>query len=239
MLVLRTFPSCLLALAWLATAGSALAQEVRPPHMIVTGTGEVAAAPDMAIVTVAVETNDRKADVALTKNSERMAELFRIVGEAGIEEADRQTRGLGLQTIYDHQSDRTQPRILSYRVFNALTVRVRDLDVLGGLLDQLVTNGANRIDQVRFTFQDPAPLEDLARTAAVEDALAKARLYADAAGIGLGPILQMSEAGGFRPQERFFATERAAAPAIDVPVAGGELTISAQVNLTIALEQPE
>ncbi|MEO0999725.1 MAG: SIMPL domain-containing protein [Pseudomonadota bacterium] len=221
-------------LAMVPLAPAALAQDL-PPHMVVTGVGEVSAAPDMALVTVAVETEDRAAAEALRENSTEMAKLFEVVEAAGIAPADRQTRGLSLQTLYDN-TDRSRPRIVGYRVRNTLSLRVRDLESLGGLLDTLVETGANRVEGIRFAFQDDAALIDAARRAAVADARAKATLYAEAAGVALGPILRISEAGAARPQPVMMERAALAAAPMDVPVAGGELTLSAQVTIIFGIE---
>ena len=76
---------------------------------------------------------------------------------------------------------------------NNLTLRIRDLTRVGALLDQVVTLGANSISGPTFTVDDPTPLQDKARRAAIADALRKGKLYAGAAGIALGPIFRIDE----------------------------------------------
>jgi uncharacterized protein YggE len=69
----------------------------------------------------------------------------------------------------------------------------------------------------------------------VEDAVAKAKTLASAAGVTLGPILSIEENSGFQPVPRFMAM---AAQAKDsaVPVATGESTLTVNVNLTYAIQ---
>ena len=80
------------------------------------------------------------------------------------------------------------PKINGYQVTNTVTVRVRELDTLGAVLDKAVTVGANTINGVSFSVADPSELYDEARKAAFADARDKAELYADAAGVELGDI---------------------------------------------------
>ncbi len=61
---------------------------------------------------------------------------------------------------------------------NMVTVKIRALDGLGAVLDAAVADGANTLNGLTFGLQDPRPAMDAARTAAVEDAAAKARLMA-------------------------------------------------------------
>ncbi len=103
--------------------------------------------------------------------------------DAGIEKRDMQTSQFSVYPVYEQMrpEDRPQtPKIGGYRVQNQLTVKVRDLDALGGILDKVVTLGSNQLSGIRFAIDEPQPLLDDARKKAVEDALRKAKLYAGA-----------------------------------------------------------
>ena len=73
------------------------------------------------------------------------------------------------------------------------------------------------------------------RVLAVRNARAKAELYAREAGVSLGAVLSISEAGFPTPihSSRAMAEMAVAAP---VPIAGGEQTISASISVTFAFE---
>ena len=80
------------------------------------------------------------------------------------------------------------PKISGYTVTNSVTVHVRELGILGDMLDKEVSVGANTINGISFAVEDPSKLYDEARKAAFADAKGKADLYADAAGVSLGSI---------------------------------------------------
>lgn len=210
----------------LAPAVSALAEETAP-MITVTGTGVVEAAPDIATLSIGVTTQGATAAEALSMNSAATESVIARLTAAGIEPRDLQTSNLSLNpnwTGYDSSS----PTISGYVAANLLTVRVRQLDTLGAVLDAAVTDGANTLNGLTFGLADPEPVLNEARKEAVADAKAKAALLAEAAGVTLGKLVSISE--GMAPTDPvpMFRAEAASAP---VPVAGGELGLSASVTL--------
>ena len=119
-----------------------------------------------------------------------------------------------------------------------LMVRVRDLSILGEVLDAVARDGANSFEGLTFGLADPAAAGDAARRAAVADARRKAALYAEAAGVALGPLLSFAESGG-APVPQMMARAEMAMASDAVPVAPGELTLTQRVTLTYALSEPE
>lgn len=202
----------------------------------VDGQGEATAAPDTAMINSGVTTQAATARDALDANSKAMQELIAALKDAGIEEKDIQTSNFSVNPNYVYSDARDEngysrpPKIDGYQVSNTVTVRVRDLDSLGAILDKSVTVGANTINGISFSVADPKDLLDQARTAAVKDARAKAELYAEAAGVKLGDIESISESQGFSgPQPQVMYARAEAAPS--VPVQSGELSFSVTVNM--------
>jgi uncharacterized protein YggE len=113
-------------------------------------------------------------------------------------------------------------------------VRLRDLAKLGDALDRFVSSaGANNLQGIAFDFANPDPLIDQARQNAMADAKRKATLYAQAAGVTLGPLQSLSESGGYYPKQVYAMDAVRAAP---VPVAAGESRLSANVSVTYAIQ---
>ncbi len=221
--------------AWPA-ARAAEGEGARPGRITVTGSGVVEAPPDMALIRLGVVTAGRTAAAALGENSARVAAILEALAAAGIEARDLQTSGLSLAPRLESRAasvPREAPRITGYEARNMITVRVRDLAALGRILDKVVEKGANSFAGLQFTRADLQPLQDEARRRAVRDAIARAALMAGAAGLRLGPVISISEAGGGgmpRPEMM-----RSAAIAGDVPVAGGEISVRAAVSMEFAL----
>jgi uncharacterized protein YggE len=156
--------------------------------------------------------------------------------KAGIAPRDLQTSGFNVSPKYSQirprpGGERPAPEIVGYTVRNTLSVRIRDLAIAGEILDTAVSLGSNAISGLTFTVAEPKPLQNEARKAAIADALQKAKLYADGAGITLGPIRSISEAGGGRPPQPMAMARAEAAFDAAVPIEAGELTFRAQVSV--------
>ena len=221
----------------------AVAQTTDAAHerlLSVSGEGIVKGAPDIALITLGVVSEASAAREALAANSQSMDRILTALKEGGIEPRDLQTSGFSVEPIYSQpprdfdNAQPFEPEIIGYRVRNNLTLRIRDLQNVGALLDEVVTLGANSISGPTFTVDDPTPLEDEARRAAVADALRKSRLFAEAAGIALGPIFRIEE-GYTQPPQPLAADAmmmRLEAAPSAVPIEGGELTFQAQVTVS-------
>ena len=201
-------------------------------EMTVSGVGVVPAKPDMATISLGVTTEGRAATIALKSNNDAMAAVLASLTAAGVAEADLQTSGLSVQPRWDNYRSGSsgQPKITGFVASNQLSVRIRDLSKLGAILDQVAEDGANAFNGLSFGLQDPGPVEDEARKLAVADAIAKAELYATAAGIALGPLIRFNE-GTVQVPQPMARMQMAEAASSGVPVAGGEVTIRANVTM--------
>ena len=225
-------------------AAGAAADDKAEPRIVVTGQGIADVAPDMALLNLTVTREGKTARAALDANSAAMAEVLAAMQAAGIEERDLQTSNFNIQPRYTQSprradGERPPPRIAGYVVRNSLGVRVRDIDRVGDILDKSVTLGVNEGGSIQFGNDDPSTVITAARKAAVADALDKARTLAEAAGVGLGDILEISEQSYMpRPMTMMDAEmgmkRAAAAP---VPVATGENSYSVTVNISIEIQQ--
>ena len=227
-----------------AGAGAVSAQENRPREAVisVTGEGEASVAPDMAILTLSVVRNGETAEAALSANNSAMNEVLSALKAEGIADRDLQTSNFSIYPQYRHPEPKDgvsqPPEIVGYEVSNTLTLRIRDLKKLGGLIDSSVKLGVNQGGQIVFTNDDPAATTTEARKAAVANALAKAKTLTEAAGVKLGRVIEINETS-FRPMPqpmgRMAMAKEMSADA--VPVASGENTYTVTVNVTFALEQ--
>ena len=209
----------------------------------ISGTGEVAAAPDMAFVNSGVTSQGATAAEALAANTAAMNELIATLKAAGIEARDIQTSGFSVSPNYVYSDARDAngyqlpPKVSGYQVYNTVNVRVRDLASLGAVLDKAVTVGANTINGVSFSVADPAPLFDEARKLAFANAKQKAELYAEVAGEKLGDIESISESQSYnQPQPQMMRAVADSAASAPVPIESGELSFSIDVQVAWELE---
>ena len=213
-----------------------VSSETMPAYITVTGEGINYAAPDMANISLGVVTQGATAGETLGQNSGLVAAVLAELAAMGVAPRDIQITGLSVDTVFDY-SDPNVVRIKGYEARNMLSVRVRDLPMAGALIDAAFAAGANDFSGLSFELQDLRAATDAARQAAVADARARAELYAAAAGVSLGRIETIIEVGdfGYDPGFGLRAAPMAATP--PVPIAEGELAISASVTITWELVQ--
>jgi uncharacterized protein len=219
-----------LAFAGLALLGpAALHAEPLPRVLTVTGSGEVKAAPDRALISTGVVTEGRTAGQAMEANARAMSAVFDALERAGMPAKNIQTSDISVAPQYATAKAGSPQRVASYQVTNTVSVTVDGLDRLGATLDALVASGSNQIDGPSFSVADPKPLLAKARADAVADATAKAQAYAQAAGVALGPIQSITDGGSYaaEPMGRMMSLAGKA-----TPVAAGEVGVSASVTIT-------
>ncbi len=203
-------------------------------QITVTGEGRVATAPDMATITLGVTHQAKEARRAMDATSDATGKMLDRLTGLGIAPRDMQTSNLTLNPIWSNRSTSMSgsSEITGFVAANTVFVRLRDLRSLGAVMDAVIDDGANNFNGLRFSLQNPDPLIDKARTLAVADALARAKLLTTAAGVRLGAVLSMAEHGSGRPQ----MLEMSAARGGDVPVAAGEVSVSATVSMVFAIK---
>ncbi len=222
--------------AGLAAAPAAAEGWENARTIIVTGNGEAAKAPDMAYLTLGVEADGPTASEALRKNSAQMEATIKTLRDAGVEKKDIQTSNLSVGARYDYSREGGAPRLIGYQATNTVSVRLRNLDKAGGVIDKAVASGSNRLDSISFGFADPKPLLNDARKSAVADARERAGLYADAAGVKLGRVLQITDSVSTAPGPYPAAVRAEALDAKAVPIAVGEQSVGASVTVVFAIE---
>lgn len=228
-----------LAGAWQVAA----AADEPAPRILVTGEGSVDIAPDMAVLNLVVMREAPTAREAVTANSRAMQKVLDAMAGLGIDKRDLQTSGFSIQPRYTHPPRQgagagEAPKLVAYTVRNSLTVRVRDIDRVGEVLDTSVSLGVNEGGNILFTNDDASAAISRARVKAVEDALSRGRTLAEAAGVSVGRVLEISEQN-YSPRPMPMARSMMAADSFaeSVPVAAGENTYKVIVNLSLAIDQ--
>ena len=202
----------------------------------VSGTGNVVVEPDMAHITLGVVSEADTAKAALEKNTASMAAIVPALKASGIPPKDIQTSNFSVNPRYRPSKAGEQPVINGYQVSNTVRIVVRDIAKLGTVLDQVIQLGSNQVHGVGFEVSKAEQLKDDARKAAIANARHKAELYAAAAGMKLGRVLGIEEAGVQPLQRQPQAYARAASMPSAPPIEAGSQRLDASVTVTFALE---
>lgn len=220
-------------------AGVALRPRAQPRTIHVTATGTVRIKPDRLVLRLAVETTATTATSATSANAARMARVVQALVRLGIPRTRIRTTSYGLQPRYRRQepgaSDQT-PTIVGYRAMNTLEVILDDITRAGSAVDEAIGAGANRVDGLSWSLQDPSAARLQALDRAMKSAHAEAETLARAAGETLGPVQDISTSGGM-PGPIYEGVRAAALQAV-TPVEPGQLTVSATVSAVFRIGTP-
>ena len=228
-------------LALAAFAGTAFAQQVVAAGdgtlLSVSAHAEATRVPDVATISAGVVTQAADANAAMRANAARMDAVMKAIRAAGIAERDIQTSGINLNPQYRYIENQP-PAITGYQASNTVSLKVRDIAKLGGVLDALVASGANQVNGPAFEIDKPEVVYDEARREALAKAQARAKMYADALGVRVRRIVSIDEGGGFQPPVPMpmMAMGRAEkSVAYDTAVSPGETTLGANLNVVFEL----
>lgn len=206
----------------------------KPPLLTVRGTAEVMAAPDLAVIRLGVEAQQKSAGDAQQQVNRAAQAIFQALQSAGVQHDSIRSTGVTLNPVYTHPGERGgEPKLAGYRAQNVVSVRVPDMDRVGPVLDAGLGAGANRVDGLQFSLRDDAELRRDALSQAIQEARTKAETMASALGVTLAAVHAVEEgdvsvAPVFAAMEMRQLTMDRAAP---TPVSAGQVTVSAHVTV--------
>jgi len=208
----------------------------------VNGNGKVYATPDIALLSLGIEVQEETVALTQASASEAMENIMEALKNEGVDEEDIQTRQFNIRKVSNWEvvyGEGEKEAIIGYRVTNIVTVKVREIDNTGSIIDAVAVAGGDltRIDNIGFTVDDPTPYYEQARAQAVEYAKAKAEQLAELSGVELGKPTYISESTYYATPNYYrgdMAFEEGA-PAVETAISPGELEISANVQIAYAI----
>lgn len=232
----RALPLALLAAAASpAFAAVEITASAANPVVELSVTETVLGSPDTATFSTGVTSKAPTASAALRQNSADMDKVIKQIVAQGIKREDIQTSGINLSADYEYNNEVRTPRFIGYQVSNTVTVKVRQIDKLGAILDSVVSQGANNLSGPSFSIDDDSAAQREARDKAMKRAEAQALGYAKRSGYTGVQLLAVSEGltnatlfSGAEMKTRTFPGIVDAAP----PVEGGRVETSVTVNVT-------
>jgi uncharacterized protein YggE len=208
--------------------------------MTVSGSADVRAVPDRAMIQLGVTTRASNAQAAMAKNSALMAQVVAALKQLGIPDTDLQTSYINLSPVYNNpppQDPPLEPQLIGFEANNVLVARLSDLTKLGPAIDAAVNAGANQIQGISFELSDEEPFRLAALQQAGVQARAKALALAVGLGISLGDVETVSESGvQVVPVGRGVAPVSSGAVSAPTPVLPGEMVVHADVQVLFSLK---
>src|SRR6201999_168063 len=165
-----------------------------PRQVTVVGSGHVQGVPDTLTADVGIEFSARDVTAAMDQTNNRQQAVIDALANAGVDRKDISTTDVSLQPQYDNAGG----TITGYRAANSIRVKIHPAGTASRLLAVIVGTGgdATRINSVSYTIADDSQLVKDARARAFQDAKDRASQYAQLSGLGLGPIISISETSG-------------------------------------------
>lgn len=206
----------------------------------VNGEGKVTAVPDVAILSLGIESQEATVEAARANAAEAMDSVTKALKAQGVQDKDIQTQYFNIQKVTRWDNDKQEQIDIGYRVSNMVTAKIRKVENAGTVIDAVVTAGGDltRVNSIGFTIDDPKPYQEQARELAVADAAAKAEKLAENAGVKLGKATYVSESS-YVPGP-IYRAEAAAAPVpapapVETPVSPGEMEITTNVQIAYSI----
>jgi uncharacterized protein YggE len=218
-----------IALGFAAPAGAQSASGPRAATLTVEGAGSVARAPDRAVVSFRIETNNDQSAAATSANAATANALIKRLALLNIPATAIATAGYSLDyTPRPAKPDPTSTQRYGFTVDRTIDVTIDNVEGAGAVIDAGVAAGVTNVNGVAFSLRDPGAAQRSAQAAAVADASAQARGLATAAHVRLVRIRSISTGGAAAaPSPRLMMSALAVPTTIDP----GTLTVNATVTL--------
>jgi hypothetical protein len=211
----------------------------------VSGSGQVTIQPDVAILSIGVNTQDSSALNAAQQNANIMNRIISALGNLGINSSDIQTvsyniyQQYGYPVVYNGPMNGTSTS-QGYQVENEIQVNISASSTgtaqlgakVGAVIDAAVAQGANEVYGVQFTASSStiATANQQVLKLAVQDAAAQAKTIASALGVTVTGVLSVSTSPNYLPSPIAYATPGSTAVSSTPVVAPQSVTISASVQ---------
>lgn len=206
--------------------------------VVVTGSGKLSIAPDVAYVNLGVRTSNEDAAMAQSENSQIMTDIFSALKAAGINEEEIETSGYNIYQTYDYsQMDSDGDYKKVFEVSNTVKVTVLDIEKVGDIIDATAKAGANSINGINFGLLDEDKYYADALKIAMESANSKATAIMSTFGKEPGlpvTVVELSYGGvvNYNYSNNIEMESMAMKSDVSTPITSGDVDVNATVTVT-------
>ncbi len=226
-----------------------------PAGIRVSGQGSASGTPDIAIISLGVESVEDTAALARANAAAAMDKIMEVLAVANIKAPDIQTTYFNISPRYQGVEvtrcitekpqlgescwEEWKQMLVGYSVTNNVSVKIRTPGTAGTIIDEVTAASGDlvSINGISFGIEDPQKLQNAALADAVADMKQKAKLLANRSGVELGRLVYLSEESYYTPNQMYWRAEPAAAygssyAGMPTPtaIAIGELEFTASVQ---------
>ena len=207
-----------------------------------SGTASINAEPDLAVFSLAVETENKLLTKALQDNTDKarkvMTEIKKLIGK----EDSIKTTGFNVNPIYNYDNKERKSVLSGYRVTNMLNVKTKKIADVGKIIDSAISSGVNRADNLDFIVENKGKYSSDLLKKAAEEARQKANATAQALNlciIGINRVSTNFSDEAISPYYRgtFSTMEmKSSADGAAPPIEAGEVKLNATVSVDFIIE---
>jgi uncharacterized protein len=226
----------------LSTAAQTPVPETERRVIEVEGVGTVKLDPDTADVSLGVLTQNESLQTAQNDNAATVQAVMDALSADGIAAEDVVTSGYWIYPINEYDDNGNMTGVTGYQVNTTLTVTIRDTSLVGQVLDNAVTAGANQVNSISFYVDNTDEAASQARQQAIENARAKADEMAAAAGVIVVGVFSIEEVSAPDASPVDFDTAESAPVGRGggpVPVSPGQASVTVRVHIVYEIDQPQ
>ena len=246
--------ACAAALALSLAGCSSGGTEASPTTggITVSASSETKVVPDKARISVSIVSEAKTAEECQTENAESVNAVVEALQALEVSDESIQTTYSDLSPRYgsrvtdgdDDEDDGSYDEwvITGYEMTTSLSISDLEIDNVGTVIQACVAAGANEADGVQYYASDYDEAYNEALTQALETARGKAESIAQATGVGLGKVTDVSE--GYQDTSLRYvdsynamaaAEEAADSAGVAAKTMPGQVSISAEVTVTYAI----
>jgi len=126
----------------------------------ISRTGTVYAVPNLAQIDLSIITEGKEVNDVIQKNNEKSSAVIEKIKAQGIDEADIKTTYYNVYPLYEWHKEgdslsTTGTRVLTgYEAVETINVKVREVEKIGGLIEEAVRAGANQVGDLQFIVEN-------------------------------------------------------------------------------------
>ena len=167
----------------------------------VSGSGQVFVVPDLAKISFSVITQGKDPAALEATNIQKINSAIDLLKNEGVSTSDIQTTNYNIYPNYVYNKYTQTQIIESYTFSQSVSAKIRDFSKIAEILGKLSSLGVSQLTGPDFSLSNATQQKYLieAEAKAFADAQNKAQAIAQANGIKLGSIINLSESGGPMP----------------------------------------
>ncbi len=161
------------------------------PSISVSATDKASATPDVVTADLGVTNTASTPEKAGSDNAAKTNLIIEAVKAMGVDAKDIQTSNYSVNPSYNYDS--SPAKVVGYDANETITVKIRNTETAGSILNKALSLGATNINGLQYTVDDPAAVEAQARENAIAKAYEQGAAIATAMHAKLGHVISYSE----------------------------------------------